>query len=103
MSLYRHLVAIACVAAISGYLAGCDGGRGDSGSLAGMWVRTVDGWERFAAPENRFASIPPQLHPATLASGQLLASTLALLVFPSCRRADALPGQVAGRCRSASG
>ena len=60
-------------------------------TLAGQWVRTVDGWERtelWNVPELHV----PRLHPLVVAAGQGLVSVMALVVCAG-------DGRVGQRCQ----
>jgi hypothetical protein len=46
------------------------------------WIRTADGWERRAALNPGPRVLPSSIHPGVLAGFQVVASLLALLVFP---------------------
>ena len=52
---------------------------------ASNWVRTADGWERPASWQSD-APPAPEVHPLLLATGQTLASVLALVAFQADAR-----------------
>jgi hypothetical protein len=46
------------------------------------WIRTADGWEPAESLTKPDFAAAPSLHPAIVAGGQLLFSTLCLVAFP---------------------
>ena len=83
LSLFRPLLTISAVAAISCCIAHFERAQGQQ-STTSTWVRTVDGWEPSGVLDvEPRPSEAINLHPALVASFQLGASLFALLAFPS--------------------
>lgn len=80
--MYRSLVTIVAVAAISCFLVKLQHAQGQLPD----WVRTADGWEPSGVllVESRPLETP-ELHPLLVASFQLGASVFVLLAFPGSK------------------
>jgi len=96
--MFRPLVTIAAVAALSCLVASLERGGGSKMAYADpgapTWIRTIDGWE----PSTVVSLEPrplaaPALDPRLVAVFQLTASLLALLAFPTAtaRSSQKLP------------
>jgi hypothetical protein len=81
-ALFRSLVTILLVSAISGWISSGERSAGQA-AHATDWVRTVDGWESRRVVEAYERSAPLAVHPAVIAGFQLLASLLFLAAFPA--------------------
>ena len=81
--MYRSILTISAVAAISCYLANFEQAQGRRPEKP-SWVRTADGWESSLVLQvDNSARTEPTLHPALVASFQLGVSLFALMAFPS--------------------
>jgi hypothetical protein len=78
----RSLIVILSVAALSGWIGRCERAAGIAARSGSDWLRTVDGWEHRRTIEASGPAAPLELHPATVAAFQLVASLLVLVAFP---------------------
>ena len=83
IALFRPLITISTVAAISCFLAHLENAQGQL-PVATAWVRTADGWEPSGVlrVERRPTEVSP-VHPLLVAGFELGASLFALIAFPS--------------------
>ncbi len=84
---HRSVLIVLAVAALSAWIASAERAPGVAAAPTAHgspedWIRTADGWERRAALNPGPRVLPVSIHPGVLAGFQVVASLLALLVFP---------------------